>query len=168
MVIDSVAVGDPLEVVAGKIRALWKKSEDQRLAAALLLKEAKERVEAGEDPHLVSFASWCHAYLPERSKREIRKLLQIASAPDPKAALDKMRSDTREQTRRWRERAASREATFRDETTCGPSGCAANDAVWDWEPNGDPSKGGEEVDTGVEIDNSIAGTETGEHTRRHH
>jgi hypothetical protein len=106
----SCEIFDPLDVVAGKIRALLQKAEDQRLAAALLLKQAKERVEGGEHPRFSSFSAWCRQYLPERSQRDIRRLLQIASAPDPESALNEMRSKGREQTRRWRVKADSRES----------------------------------------------------------
>jgi hypothetical protein len=64
MIINSRDLRDPLDVVAGKIRALWKKAEDQRLAAALLLVEAKERVEAGGDPRFAGFPAWCREQLP--------------------------------------------------------------------------------------------------------
>ena len=34
---------NPLDVVAEKILAFWKRADDQRVFAAMLLKEAKER-----------------------------------------------------------------------------------------------------------------------------
>ena len=121
---------DPLDVVAGKILAFWKKAEDQRLSAALLLKEAKERVEAGEDGRFTSFLAWCRHRLPGRSDREIRRLLQIANAPDPKLALNEMRAKAREHTRLWRERQDSRESTGKNETGCG-FGAEPRDVVSD-------------------------------------
>src|SRR5438067_5069597 len=87
---------DPLDVVAGKIIALWKKSDDQRTAAALLLKEAKERVEAGEDSRFATFKAWCDEMLPGRSGRDIRRLLQRAYAPDPAAEGERQRRASRE------------------------------------------------------------------------
>jgi hypothetical protein len=103
---------DPLDVVARKILALLDKSDDQRLSAAMLLKESKERVNAGEDPRFASFRAWCWECLPGRSDREIRRLLQIANAPDPQCKLNAMRATTRDQTRRWRhkKRTDSRES----------------------------------------------------------
>jgi hypothetical protein len=64
---------NPLDVVAEKILAFWKRADDRRVFAAMLLKEAKERVEAGEDPRFASFPEWCRERLPGRSNREIRR-----------------------------------------------------------------------------------------------
>jgi len=113
---------DPLDIVAGKILAFWKRADDQRVFAAMLLKEAKERVEAGEDACFASFPEWCRERLPGRSNRDIRRLLQIANAPDPKSMLTKMRAKTREDTRRWREKSRmdSRESALRSETVGEP------------------------------------------------
>jgi hypothetical protein len=120
----------PLDIVAGKILAFWKRADDQRVLAAVLLKEAKERVEAGEDARFASFPEWCRERLPGRSKRDIRRLLQIAKAPDPKSMLNKMRAKTREDTRRWREktRTDSSESAIRGETVGEPD---ASDAGLD-------------------------------------
>jgi hypothetical protein len=113
---------DPLDVVAGKILTFWKRADDQRVFAAMLLKEAKERVEAGEDARFGSFPQWCRECLPGRSNRDIRRLLQIANAPDPKSMLNKMRAKTREDTRGWREktRTDSRESAIHGETVSEP------------------------------------------------
>jgi hypothetical protein len=113
---------DQLDVVAGKILTFWKRADDQRVFAAMLLKEAKERVEAGEDARFVSFPQWCRECLPGRSNRDIRRLLQIANAPDPKSVLNEMRAKTREDTRRWREktRTDSRESAIHSEKVSGP------------------------------------------------
>ena len=80
---DRLSGRDPLDVVASKILIHWKESEDQRLTAALLLREAKGRVEAGEDEHFATFQAWCSEKLPGRSERDIRRLLLIANSPDP-------------------------------------------------------------------------------------
>ena len=113
---------NPLDVVAEKILAFWKRADDQRVFAAMLLKEAKERVEAGEDARFASFPEWCRESLPGRSNRDIRRLLQIANAADPKSMLDNMRAKTREDTRRWREktRTDSRESAIHGETVGEP------------------------------------------------
>jgi hypothetical protein len=91
---------DSLDAVAGQILALWQKADDHRLAVAMLLKEARERVEAGEDPLFRSFRIWCHEKLPGRSERDIRRLIAIASAPDPTAAMTESRAKAKHQTRR--------------------------------------------------------------------
>ena len=96
--------GDPLEVVAQKLNAKWKESDDQRTEVALLLKEAKERVEYGEDKRFSSFREWCHELLPGRSFRDIRRLLQRANAPDPAEEGERQRRVARESMARTRAR----------------------------------------------------------------
>src|SRR5438045_3757250 len=64
---------DPLDVVAGKINALWKKSDDQYMTIAQLLKESKERVESGEDKRFQTFEAWCHELLPGRSDSDVQR-----------------------------------------------------------------------------------------------
>jgi hypothetical protein len=113
---------NPLDVVAENILAFWKKADDQRVFAAMLLKEAKKRVEAGEDARFASFPEWCRERLPGRSSRDIRRLLQIANARDPMSMLDNMRAKAREDTRRWRERSRtdSRESAIQGKTVGEP------------------------------------------------
>src|SRR5215204_4262877 len=82
---DRLSGRDPLDVVVSKILIHWKESEDQRLTAALLLREAKGRVEAGEDGQFATLQAWCSEKLPGRSERDIRRLPQIANSPDPVA-----------------------------------------------------------------------------------
>jgi hypothetical protein len=94
----------PLDVVADKIIAFWKKSDDQRTAVAMLLKEAKERVASGEDKRFLTFKAWCHDLLPGRSDRDIRRLLQRAYAPDPVAEGERQRRAARDSTARTRAR----------------------------------------------------------------
>jgi len=101
---------EPLDIVAGLIEAHWRSSDNHRISTALLLKQAQLRVEAGEDPRFNSFKAWCEEMLPCRSWRDIRRLLAIANAADPQAALEEHRRKTREQTRRWRARSDSRES----------------------------------------------------------
>ena len=88
-------VKKPLNTVAKMILNAWHKSDDQRLSAALLLKEAKERVEAGEDARFKSFRAWTVEMLPDRSDRDIRRLLQIANADDPHLAMTETRAKGR-------------------------------------------------------------------------
>jgi hypothetical protein len=94
---------DPLDVVAGKIRALLQKSEDQRLTAARLLAEARGRVDAGEAGE-IGWQAWCKEHV-QRSQRDVRRLLTLAAAPDPAEALEAERKATREQVSRQREKA---------------------------------------------------------------
>jgi hypothetical protein len=97
---------DTLETVARKILASWKKSDDQRLTAAMLLKEAKERVEAGEDKRFKTWKAWCFEMLPGRSERDISRLLKIANADNPEAAMSASRAKGKEQTAQWRAKKA--------------------------------------------------------------
>jgi hypothetical protein len=99
---DRCSSRDPLDVVAGKINILWKKSDDQRTAAALLLKEAKDRIASGEDKRFLTFKAWCQELLPGRSDRDIRRLLQRAYAPDPIAEGERQRRAARDSMARTR------------------------------------------------------------------
>jgi hypothetical protein len=104
---------EPLDIVAGKILGLLDdhEPEDRRLAAAQLLKQAQERIEAGEDSRFPTFKVWWQEKLPGRSARDIRRLLAYANAPDPKAAIAEARAKTAEQTRQYRARADSQSAS---------------------------------------------------------
>lgn len=101
---DSCFRRDPLHVVADKILEYWKKSDDHRTDAALLLKEAKERVECGEDKRFPTFKAWRRELPPGRSDRDIRRLLQRANAPDPAAEGERQRRIARESMERTRAR----------------------------------------------------------------
>jgi hypothetical protein len=94
---------DPLHILGEKILGLWKKFDDQRTAIALLLREAKERVEAGEDKRFDTFKAWCAEMLPGRN-RDIRRLLQRAYAEDPAAEGERQRCVAKESMARTRAR----------------------------------------------------------------
>ncbi len=100
---------DTLDTIGGKIQAYLKKSDDQRLSAALLLLQAKTRIENGEtfDGGLTEWRGYCSIYLPDRSARDIRRLLKIAGADDPEAAIDAERAARRESDARRAERTRS-------------------------------------------------------------
>ena len=84
---------EPLDVVAGKIRALLQKSEDQRITAARLLAEARSRVDDGEAGE-ISWEAWCRDNV-ERSQRDVRRLLALVKADDPAAKADADRKAAR-------------------------------------------------------------------------
>lgn len=80
---------DPLAVVAGKINAFLDKAakaDDYRISAGQLLIEARTRVEKGE-AGLVTWTGWCGENV-KRSSRDIRRVMQLAGAPDPAAAYE--------------------------------------------------------------------------------
>jgi hypothetical protein len=90
---------DTLETVAGKINAYLKKSDDQRVSAALLLREAKERIESGEAGD-ISWVSWCTTNIKRydgkpKSLRDIERLIAAAYATDPYAHIDADREKSR-------------------------------------------------------------------------
>jgi hypothetical protein len=79
---------DPLEVVTGKIRFLFQKTDDHRATLAKLAFQAKQMVETGLDPYIQG-RNW-HTYAFEefggRHAGEIRKLVKMGGSPDPSAA----------------------------------------------------------------------------------
>jgi hypothetical protein len=87
-------IREPLDVLAGKIRAFLQKSDDQRISAAALLTEARERVGAGEAGK-VTWQEWCKLNV-ERSPRDVRRLLALAKADDPAAKAEQDRKAARE------------------------------------------------------------------------
>lgn len=96
------AICEPLDVIAGKIRALLVKSEDQRLAAATLLAEARVRVEGGEAGN-IGWQAWCRKNV-ERSARDVRRLLAYVKSDDPAAKREHEREAAREGMARLRQR----------------------------------------------------------------
>jgi hypothetical protein len=111
---------DPLDVVAGKINAYLKKSQDQRVSAAVLLLSAKQRIEADEAGN-IDFSTWCKLYIKRAdgkgplSEHEIRRLLNFARAPDPQAAADADREKAREGMRKNRRQKKKAEETEKAE-----------------------------------------------------
>src|SRR5215472_11302074 len=71
-----------------------KRAADHRIAAGMLLIEARKKVEAGEAGP-IGWYSWCEQNIL-RSIGDIRKIMRIAGHVDPEAALAKERADTKE------------------------------------------------------------------------
>ena len=95
---DIIPPRESLDDLARHINEGWteaderrKEADDRRLTTALRLKEAKDRIEAGEDPEWPDFLDWCAEKLtPHRSEREIDRLLRrrrqlgsVACGPRP-------------------------------------------------------------------------------------
>jgi hypothetical protein len=65
-----------------------------RLEIGLMLVELRERIEAGEAGDRDWWA-WCRNHLADRSRKDIERLLAIASSDDPAAALEAQRAKSR-------------------------------------------------------------------------
>ena len=98
----SAAAGrDPLDVTAAKIKACLVRADNQRITAGQLLIEARERVTAGEAGN-IGWQAWCLANI-DRSYHNLQRLIAVAKADDPQAALERGRAAARERMRRSRE-----------------------------------------------------------------
>lgn len=87
---------NPLPIVAKEINVRLTKAEriisqanDHRLAAALLVAEARGRIEAGEAGN-VTWSKWAAQNI-DRSRSEVNKLLKIGQSDDPRAAVNDVR-----------------------------------------------------------------------------
>ena len=65
-----------------------------RLQAGQLLLQLRERIESGEAGNGINWWEWCEQHV-ERSRKDCEKLMRIASADDPEAALVEDREKTR-------------------------------------------------------------------------
>ena len=97
----AAAAFDPLGVTAAKIKACLLRADNQRITAGQLLIEARERVTAGEAGNM-GWQTWCLANI-DRSYRNVQRLITVAKADDPQAALEKDRATARERMQRSRE-----------------------------------------------------------------
>ena len=95
---------EPLDVVAKTIEAHAKKSDEYIISAAMLLGEARRRVDAGEAGN-VKWGTWA----PENihlSLSRLRDLQRIAEADNPAKELERQRSLTRIRVAKLREKRA--------------------------------------------------------------
>jgi hypothetical protein len=77
-------------------------ADDLRITAGRMLLAAREQVQAQK----LVWSEWLAANVPDRSERDVRRLLAVAKAPDPAAAADQERRATREQVAATRQRQA--------------------------------------------------------------
>ena len=110
---DFHGANDTLPVVAGKINAYMEKAEQsaekarqQRVSAGQLLIEARRRVDAGEAGD-TTWTEWVRNNI-SRSLRDCQRVMKIAGAVDPDAALAKEREDARVGMAQSRERSDKR------------------------------------------------------------
>ena|SRR5712691_2591303 len=85
---------DTLVFLEARIKTLWITKDDTRLALALSLASAKDRIEAGE----TSEGGWkgsCDRSSPGRSPRDINRLVKIGRSNDSEAAIAEERAASR-------------------------------------------------------------------------
>lgn len=104
---------EPLEVVARKIKEHAEKSDDLVIAAAKLVAEARQRVEAGEAGDI----KW-YAWAPKKINLSLSRLYElqcIAEADDPRKELERIRKLTRERVKEHREKKAAKKRALEEE-----------------------------------------------------
>jgi hypothetical protein len=97
-----------LPALADKIECEAKKGDERLLATAKLLLELKCRLQAGEAGEGVKWTQWCQERFG-RGKTWLYDLVAIASAPDPKKALDAYHKKNCERQKRYNEKVAERD-----------------------------------------------------------
>jgi hypothetical protein len=101
---------EPLEALAERIVSYAKEADEKTLEAAMLIREARKRVDAGEAGD-VTWETWAREKLKLGDSR-LRELQRIAKAKDPQKELERQREMTRERVERHREKKKS--AAFRN------------------------------------------------------
>ncbi len=104
---------DTLEIVAGKIAAMAKKSDEYVISAAILVHEARQRVKNGEAGRGVKWETWAVKNI-KLSKSRIRELQRIGAADDPEAELCRNRGGTLQRVQRYREKTTERKTPLRN------------------------------------------------------
>jgi hypothetical protein len=99
-----------------------RRADDLRLTAGQMLLAARQQVAVQK----LIWSEWLQVNIPDRSERDVRRLIAIAKAPDPAAAAEEARAKTREQVAETRQRqqlaepdirmSAAGEATTEDPT----------------------------------------------------
>ncbi len=104
---------EPLDMVARKIEEHSNKSDDHVIKAAMLVGEARRRVEAGE----AGKVTWCEWGLKniKLSPSRLYELQYIAKADDPRKALERIRLQTRERVKNHREKKAAETRALEEE-----------------------------------------------------
>jgi len=99
---------ESLETIAEQIVEHANKADDHVIEAAMLIRKARKRIEAGEAGQ-TTWSEWAaeHLNLGESRRRELQR---IADADDPKAELERIRAGNRE-------RAAKHRAKQKEQST---------------------------------------------------
>jgi hypothetical protein len=115
-----------LETIAAKIVERANQADEHIIEAAMLIREARKRVEEGEAGENITWTAWAakHITLGESRRRELQR---IANAKDPRAELERIRSANRERAADFRARSngliSNRDPEDRrDVTSVGPEG----------------------------------------------
>lgn len=96
---------EPLEVLAQKIEAHSTKSDNHVIAAAMLVRDVRRRIDAGEAGDI----TW-HEWGPKNinlSPSRLYELQCIADADDPAAEIERIRCLIRERVKKHREKRAA-------------------------------------------------------------
>lgn len=92
-----------LNELANAIEAEAKSGDERLFATATLVRELKERVEAGEGGDGKTWSQWARANV-NLSPSRLYQLNAIARASDPKAELERQRKIVRDRVERFRKR----------------------------------------------------------------
>ncbi len=96
---------ETLETLAEKIAQYATEADEKTLEAAMLIREARKRVDAGEAGD-ITWTSWARKNI-KLSKSRLRELQRISEAEDPQKELERGRKKTRERVERHREKKKS-------------------------------------------------------------
>ena len=98
-------VTETLSAVAAKIAQYATEADERTVEAAKLVREARQRVEAGESGE-TTWYSWAIENI-KLSPSRLRELQRIAEAKDPQKAIEHLRQKTRERVARHRQTKAA-------------------------------------------------------------
>lgn len=96
---------EPLEALAERIVRCANEADERTLEAARLVREARERIKAGEFGNL-KWTQWAKDNI-KLSATRLRELQRIAEAPDPAAELARLREMARKRVEKHREKKGS-------------------------------------------------------------
>ncbi len=117
MVKESVQ-NEPLEALAKRITQCANEADEKIIEAAVLLREARARVESGEVGNTKWYV-WASRNIGLKESR-LRDLLRIAEAKDPRQELERQRALIRGRVEKHRSRAKAKQAvplaTDKDQT----------------------------------------------------
>ena len=104
---------EPLDVVARQIEAHAKKSDEHVILAAMLMREARSRVDDGEAGD-ITWYEWAPNNI-HLSRSRLYELQCIAAAKDPAAEIERLRLLIRERVKMHRERKAAETRALEEE-----------------------------------------------------